>query len=194
MRRAATLNASLMAFTVVCVRVRRMVRRDRTIRRPEWRGDPAVRRHPVTLQQGVDMADTLMLHFPRVERTAQDAAHLLDKLMSSSLADWVSAATAQSPDGERTPDEEVLAMALESPELSYRAWLIRDQVETACCRFDSVDGRRACSRARLRDVRRATERAALALLARPSLSPDVFRALYGHFERVLPIADLRSHS
>jgi hypothetical protein len=180
------------------------------------------------------MADTLMLHFPTGERTAtaHDAALLLDKLMRSSLADWVSAATAPSlesnvladapgqrpstPDrrpsrspqswrgnrplsslrtgAESTPEEEALATVLESAELSYPAWLIRDQVETACCRFDSVDGRRACPRARLRDVRRATERAALALLARPSLSPDVFRALYGHFERVLPIADLRSHS
>lgn len=177
------------------------------------------------------MADTLMLHFPAGDRTAspQDAALLLDKLMSSSLADWVSAATAPSVDpnaladaraqrpstpdrrpprsrrsssgdsplllptvAESTPEEEALATVLENAELSYRAWLIRDQVETACCRFDSVVGRRTCTRARLRDVRRATERAALALLARRSLSPDVFRALYGGFERVLPIADLRS--
>ena len=180
------------------------------------------------------MADTSMLHFPKSGRTtpAQDAALLLDRLMSSSLADWVSAATVpsigsnvltdargqrpstpdrrpspsrRSPSGNRTlsswrtvaestPEEEALATVLESAELVHPAWLIRDQVETACCRFDSVDGRRACSHALLGDVRRATERAALALLARPSLSPDVFRALYGHFERVLPIADLRAPS
>jgi hypothetical protein len=99
---------------------------------------------------------------------------------------------ASGPIGENTSEQEMaLARVLGSPELSYQAWRIRDQVETACCRFDSVDGRRACPRARLRAVRRATERAALALLARPALSPDVFRALYGDFERVLPIGDLR---
>ena len=78
-------------------------------------------------------------------------------------------------------------MVLESTELLYPAWLIRDQVETACCRFDSVAARRPCPPARVRDVRRATERAALALLARPSLDPKVFRTLYGGFQTLLPI-------
>ena len=122
------------------------------------------------------MPDTLEMRIPTSERTTpeQDVALFLDKVMSLPLREWVAAATAEPLHADPHAAAH-LASVLERVELLYAAWLIRDEVETACCRFDAAAGRRAWTPARIRDVRRATERAALALLARPSLGPTSSR-------------------
>jgi hypothetical protein len=109
----------------------------------------------------------------------------LDRLMTVSLSDWYSAATA--PDALDLDDAiRALTRAVATAEMLFPAWLVRDQVATACCRFESPEGRRVRPEARAHDVTLGTERAAVALLVRSSLAAEEFSALYGGFARLWP--------
>jgi hypothetical protein len=110
---------------------------------------------------------------------------LLDQLETLSRDDWIAighraiAQGATTSPAERRADD-ALAAVIHRQGLEVAAWLVRDDVETlaslANCADDAVTGRRYAAppctkleRAILDAARRAVERAALALLARPWL-------------------------
>jgi hypothetical protein len=107
----------------------------------------------------------------------------LQRLVACPLADWHRVATVPTSPAVHAATR-ALAAAICTPDTLYAAWLVRDHVETACHRFESPEARRVHPSVR-RDVRIATERAALALLVRASLGRDHFDALYGGFAVLL---------
>jgi hypothetical protein len=109
----------------------------------------------------------------------------LERLMVLPLPEWVTAATAPCGRGAETASH-TLTLAL-SAEALWNVWSLRDDVETACFRFECPEGRMLTRRrGRLRAVRAGTERAALCLLARARLADAVLVELYGGFEQVIP--------
>jgi len=112
--------------------------------------------------------------------STQSVEQFIAQLLITPLAEWHHCAThaSESDAGAAT---RALEHAIRSPDSLFAAWLACDHVETALYRFRSVEGRRLCPPSRLREVRIATERAALALLVRESLRDEHFRLLRGGF-------------
>jgi hypothetical protein len=119
--------------------------------------------------------------------STESAEQFIAQLLRIPLAEWRGYAmndnASFTSDAARALEEatEVLEHAIRLPDTLYAAWLVRDHVETAYYRFRSAEGRRQCPPSRVRDVRIATERAALALLLRSWLSDEHFLLLRGGF-------------
>jgi hypothetical protein len=138
------------------------------------RDDPANRdrqeRSPIHVMEAIAAADEFLVG-----------------LMTSALAEWHARAVVAAAPGLMAAAQ-ALVQAVYTPEMAYAAWLVHDHVETACHRFESLEGRCACPRRRVRDVRDATERAALARFAQASLSQEHYHALCGGFTSLLSLS------
>jgi hypothetical protein len=125
----------------------------------------------------------------------RDAGVLLfvDRLQLLPLVTWRDAALA-CPCQLATPIAQRLVDALGVPGVALDAWIIRDNVETAFCRFDCREGHVLLrARDQRAHVRLASERAALAVLVHDVLSATDFGACYGGFDRCIPLTTLHLH-
>jgi hypothetical protein len=117
----------------------------------------------------------------------------VDRLLLLPLVTWRDAAMA-CPSELPAPIEQMLADALRVPGLALDVWTIRDNVETALCRFDCWEGhallRASGQRAHVRFV---SERAALAVLVHDALPVPYFDTCYGGFSRCIATATLHMH-
>lgn len=90
--------------------------------------------------------------------------------------------------------EQALADALREPDVALDAWVIRDNITTAFCRFDCREGRALLSaRGQRTHVRLVSERAALAVLVFDTLPSGHFSACYGGFDQCITLATLHLH-
>lgn len=117
----------------------------------------------------------------------RDVDAFIEFLMRVPLAEWLAAATMGSSSAiERA--EAALRDAIVKHNLAWRAWEVRDAVATAWYRFECADdAAHSVCRAANAAVRVASERAALALLARPYLGDEDFGSLFAGFRRLWPI-------
>jgi len=126
---------------------------------------------------------------------AKDVEHLtfVDRLLLLPLVTWRDAAM-RCPRQLAWHVEQALAEGLRVPDLALEAWTIRDNVETAFCRFDCWEGRALLrTRDQRAHVRLVSERAALAVLVFRALPADCFSVCYGGFGPCIPLATLHLH-
>ncbi|HEX9484993.1 MAG TPA: hypothetical protein VF929_10450 [Gemmatimonadaceae bacterium] len=110
-----------------------------------------------------------------------ELALFMDRLMSISLDSWHQMAVA-SMDQSREPQSVIAPGALDARVSAFEVWRARDNVETALHRFESAEGRTFTRRpGDLMRIRRATECAALAVLARDTLTAQEFTEMVGGF-------------
>lgn len=113
----------------------------------------------------------------------------MDRLMNISLEAWHQMVLA-SADRSTAAQQAVLRGALETSVGAFEVWRARDNVETALHRFESVEGRSFTRRpGALMRIRRVTERAALAVLARDALRDEEFTEMVGAFSALVKAAD-----
>jgi hypothetical protein len=117
----------------------------------------------------------------------------VDRLLLLPLLTWRDAAMA-CPRQLAVTTERALADAIHTPELAIDVWNTRDDVETAICRFDCVEGRELLRMKGQREhVHFVSERAALAVLVHEALAAEDFSACYGGFSRCITLEALHLH-
>lgn len=114
-------------------------------------------------------------------------AHFMERLMVLPLAKWYEIAR-DAPADLAAGVAWALSRALSDPGDAWEIWHTRDDVETVLYRFESAEGHGLLrGHVGLPRVREVTERAALALLVRGSLTLAVFDACYGPFAAATPM-------
>lgn len=117
----------------------------------------------------------------------------VDRLLLLPLLTWRDAAMA-CPRQLAATTERALADAIHTPELAIDVWNTRDDVETAICRFDCVEGRELLRiKGQREHVHLVSERAALAVLVHDALPAREFHACYGGFAACILPATLHLH-
>lgn len=121
---------------------------------------------------------------------AVDRGHLdlfISYLQELPLGTWVNATRRHKPDDHEASAEAALTAALHEVRDPDAVFAAREAVLSALERFDTAEGRSLTrGRPSTRNLRPETERAALAVLVRPQLTPDHFRRLYSAFEPLIP--------
>lgn len=116
--------------------------------------------------------------------------HFMERLVVLPLREWSEVAM-ESQDTIAEESAHAMKAALQDPTLAIDVWNVRDDVESAICRFDSPEARPYVAKKGSRThVRHVTERAALAVLVRDALGATHFVVCYGGFERVIPVDSL----
>jgi hypothetical protein len=128
------------------------------------------------------------------ERTREAGVRLfVDRLLLLPLVTWRDAAMA-CPRQLSAPIEQRLADAVRMPGLALDVWTIRDNIETAFCRFNCWEGHALLrTRDQRAHVRLVSERAALAVLVHEALPVPCFSTCYGGFGGCIPLATLHLH-